>query len=246
IQDHLRPLAVAANATQSTNAQLDVVVLTIVNLYRIYSNPTTGLDPRVCEAVLNSLEKRWANVDQPIFILAVILNPYLRVSPFTHDSPLRTFHHVWQLMKNAYLRMYRVEPDNEFRTALSQYLNRLGEWSDESMELDARKENARKLKTTVDLLQIWREHVALAEGTSNSEPRAPNGKTGLALLAMRILSMVPNSAPTEETFSQFGITHTKLRNRLDPQKVRKSVILRTDTNARYGAPRKHKHKFGDD
>lgn len=41
--------------------------------------------------------------------------------------------------------------------------------------------------------------------------------------------MVPNSAATERVFSLFGIVHTKLRNRLDKEKVRKQVLVQVDT-----------------
>ena len=53
-----------------------------------------------------------------------------------------------------------------------------------------------------------------------------NGATGLAQLAVRILSVVPNSAGCERIFSIFGNIHTKIRNRLHPPLVHKSGLAR--------------------
>lgn len=75
VQRYLEPLAVATNATQSDSACLDVVVLTLVNLFRIFSDPT--LDAAISAAIRASLEKRWCKADHSIFILAVVFNPYL-------------------------------------------------------------------------------------------------------------------------------------------------------------------------
>jgi hypothetical protein len=62
---------------------------------------------------------------------------------------------------------------------------------------------------------------------------------------MRIHSVVPNTAATERLFSKFGIVHNKLRNRLSPEKVRKSVLVSMDTIEKYGSARRaQKRKFG--
>ena len=61
-------------------------------------------------------------------------------------------------------------------------------------------------------------------------------------LAMRILSVVPNSAATERTFSLMGIIHTDHRNWLDPERVRKAVLVRSDIDRKHGHPNwKRKH-----
>ena len=42
---------------------------------------------------------------------------------------------------------------------------------------------------------------------------------------MRILSVVPDSAATERIFSKMGTVRSKLRSRLHPGKVRKTVLV---------------------
>jgi hypothetical protein len=89
----------------------------------------------------------------------------------------------------------------------------------------------------VNLKDLWREHRA------SPEP----GVAALTDFALRLFSAVPNSAAVERLFSLFGILHTKHKNRLDAQKVRKSAIVRADTAKTYGALRttRRKRQFGD-
>lgn len=62
-------------------------------------------------------------------------------------------------------------------------------------------------------------------------------------LAMRILSIVPNSAATERAFSLMGIIHTDLRNRLDAERVRQTVLVRHDIDRTHGRPARKKRKL---
>ena len=77
-------MAVAANVTQSAFCRLDEVLLTFGALTMEYQDlrDTRGGDRIACTAILDSLEKRWANADQNVLIAAVILNPFFKHSPF--------------------------------------------------------------------------------------------------------------------------------------------------------------------
>ncbi|KIK82177.1 hypothetical protein PAXRUDRAFT_154392, partial [Paxillus rubicundulus Ve08.2h10] len=113
VKCHLEPLAIAANATQSDYAHLNVVLIMLVTLYHKFSHP--DLDQTVAEAVLCSLEKRWAKADCPVFILAVVLNPFLQLSCFSPQSPYRKFSTLWALVQSTYLWIALVEqPNTEF------------------------------------------------------------------------------------------------------------------------------------
>ena len=50
----------------------------------------------------------------------------------------------------------------------------------------------------------------------------------LVNLAVRILSIVTNSASCEQTFSEFGIIHMKWRNWLSKEKVHKTTLVKMD------------------
>lgn len=142
VKSHLEPFAIATNIAQTDFACLHIILLTMANLYCIFSSPQ--MDPAVRDGDLASLEKRWANADQDIFILCLILNPYIRTDAFHPNSPFRTMNGVWPIFRAAYVRMYDVEPDLECQTALSQHLQQLGNWTDESMSLKEHEELANK------------------------------------------------------------------------------------------------------
>lgn len=66
-------------------------------------------------------------------------------------------------------------------------------------------------------------------------------------MAMRIESMVPNSASTECFFSLLTGTHTKVRNRMGAEKAHKTVVLKQHIHREHGAPPSYqqKHSHGD-
>lgn len=142
VKRHLEPLAVAANATQSDFARLDVVLVTLVNLYHKFCDPL--LDEAVCEVVRSSLEKRWAKADQEVFILAVVLNPSLRVSCFAPGSPYRQFPKLWACVRKIFRRFYGEEPNGDFRRAFHDYVQCVGEWSNENMGLNQHQDQAKR------------------------------------------------------------------------------------------------------
>ncbi|EJD50445.1 hypothetical protein AURDEDRAFT_25545, partial [Auricularia subglabra TFB-10046 SS5] len=228
IKRHLEPLAIAANATQSDCARLDIITLMLAGL-RHYFASTSGLNARAVAAVLTSLERRWAKVDQDIFILAVIFNPYLRTSCFADASPFTVPMNLVQMAEAAFTRFYGVAPCNDFQTQLIDYLTHRGTWTADAMKLKAQKQRAKASGVEVNLITLWRLWTPISSSGTAGDNSLPSSDTGqLALLATRILSMVPNSAAVERIFSVFGIVHSKHRNRLSKAKVRKIVQVRTD------------------
>ncbi|KAG6853269.1 hypothetical protein H0H87_008702, partial [Tephrocybe sp. NHM501043] len=110
----------------------------------------------------------------------------------------------------------------------------------------------------VNLLTIWHElEPSLGDNlmpsfqnpTLNNDitpPPPPQGKKAMIEMAMCILSITPNSASTEQIFSQFGVKHTKHRNRMHPDKIHREVLLKMDATEKHGLPPRHKCKFGDE
>lgn len=76
------------------------------------------------------------------------------------------------------------------------------------------------------------------------------GRNGLVKLAIRVLSVIANSGGCERVFSEFGITHTKRRNKLSPERVHKSSVVKTDIRRGHAAAgllkTRKKRAFGDD
>ncbi|KAF8168429.1 hypothetical protein B0H34DRAFT_685441 [Crassisporium funariophilum] len=67
--------------------------------------------------------------------------------------------------------------------------------------------------------------IAVSEGIDSQEP---TGHNCLVKLALRILSVVGNSANCERVFSHMGLVHTAIRSRLGVEKVRKSTMVGMD------------------
>ncbi|KAG5648218.1 hypothetical protein DXG03_006173 [Asterophora parasitica] len=103
-------------------------------------------------------------------------------------------------------------------------------------------------KRPVNLVQLWRELKPLDCDTAETATPAapPQGTHALIELAMQINSATPNSAATEQIFSQFGVKHSKLCNRIHPEKVLKEVLVKTNTPAKLGPPPRRKRAFGND
>lgn len=81
VKHHLAPLAIAANITQSSHCRLDEVLLTFGALAMEFSKLIHDDDEElVKEALLKSIESRWEKSDQDVFVAAVILNLFIKVS----------------------------------------------------------------------------------------------------------------------------------------------------------------------
>ncbi|THU82318.1 hypothetical protein K435DRAFT_691755, partial [Dendrothele bispora CBS 962.96] len=143
------------------------------------------------------------------------------------SSPFRSTLELFALAAKVFKRFYNKSPDGIFRKAFSEYLAHAGMWSDERMSLEYFSNDARERNTFVDVVSIWREKL-MSENLNDVD-----GANGLVVLAMRIMSMVPNSASTERIFSRFGAVHTKARNRMSAEKTRKIVVLRTHIDRKH-------------
>ncbi|KAH7869208.1 ribonuclease H-like domain-containing protein, partial [Lentinula edodes] len=214
---HLEPLAIAANILQGDSVRFDHVLLTLGNLYRIFGNLPIE-DHEVSHHMQTVFERRWKNCDQELFILAVFFNPYIRSKCFNHDTLTQM-----ALMKMAGRIFERLTGqkflgDTGFMIAFQDYYSGIGVFSDGEMCLSMFKATFEAADEPLDLVKLWQ--------SLDGNPNNFTGQSGFVKLAIRILSMVPNSAGAERVFSAFGFAHTKHRNKLDSQKVHESTLVR--------------------
>ncbi|KAJ6475182.1 ribonuclease H-like domain-containing protein [Mycena vulgaris] len=196
IASDLKPLAIASNLLQAPTCRLDTVLLCLCNLHRIFSRND---DTIFKSTVIKSLERRWAKTDQELMILAVFLNPYIRRRASNRSKlPSMSLYHM---ILRTYQRLYGQDArtDIKLMKTFQSYLDSLDYFSDIAMWLDG-------FKTMYEISLI--------------------GCGGFVKLAIRILSIVPNSAGSERIFSTYGLTHTQHRNRLNRPKVYKSTLVR--------------------
>ncbi|KAF8576365.1 hypothetical protein K439DRAFT_665456 [Ramaria rubella] len=187
---HLEPLAVAANITQAANTRLDHILITLANLFRIYGT-MSDLERDVQETIQASLEKRWAKADQDIFILAVFFNPYIRASLFNPTIIQFTAAGIYGIIRRVFQRLYRKDSDYELHSAFMDYYKASAEFADDAMHLEVLEKAAKALKIEPNLVQLWEQ----------LDTGANQGRNQLVKLAIRILSVVGNSAGCERLFS---------------------------------------------
>ncbi|CDO68274.1 hypothetical protein BN946_scf184799.g1 [Trametes cinnabarina] len=227
---HLEPLAIAANITQSQDCRLDDVLLTFGFLYQSFNALVEERDNAVRTAVLGSLEKRWAKADQDVFIAAVILNPYLRLSPFRASL---TQYFVPATVYGLILRLWdRFYPDSTEKPTLSDvrdYLkftpgSRYG--SMPSILQHEKDEALRKVfDSLLDPVEIWKNFMPDVD-PSEPQPTIPIDPPPLPALAIRILSICPSSAERTRLTTTNLLNIAELRLHLRDEQVRKDAKKR--------------------
>ncbi|CDO72524.1 hypothetical protein BN946_scf184983.g7 [Trametes cinnabarina] len=227
---HLEPLAIAANITQSQDCRLDDVLLTFGFLYQSFNALVEERDNAVRTAVLGSLEKRWAKADQDVFIAAVILNPYLRLSPFRASL---TQYFVPATVYGLILRLWdRFYPDSTEKPTLSDvrdYLkftpgSRYG--SMPSILQHEKDEALRKVfDSLLDPVEIWKNFMPDVD-PSEPQPTIPIDPPPLPALAIRILSVCPSSAERTRLTTTNLLNIAELRLHLRDEQVRKDAKKR--------------------
>jgi hypothetical protein len=142
MKTHLEPLAVATHIAQGASTRLDQILLTLANLYRIYSD-MGDLEEDVRVGIRNSLEKRWAKADQDVFILAVFFNPYIRAHLFNTSIIQLTRAGVYGIVRRVWCRLFRAEePHYELHSACTDYYNSEAEFANTAMHLDVLEKQA--------------------------------------------------------------------------------------------------------
>ncbi|KAJ7784179.1 ribonuclease H-like domain-containing protein [Mycena metata] len=215
----LEPICLGTNINQKDSARPDQVLLTIAGIFlRFAEHP----ELEVKAAMLKRIEKRWLDCDQPVFLLALILNPFEKCSCFGPNANLNQLK-----CRNMLLVLYRriksrpdnpdtseekAEKDKELSKPFMQYLAGTGHFAD----LNDWEEIEVSLGGNTDPILAWE---ALADSRHLAE---------LANFAISILKIVVNQAGCERTFSRTKIEQADHRNRLGLDKMDKRTKVRAD------------------
>ncbi|EKM48772.1 uncharacterized protein PHACADRAFT_202419 [Phanerochaete carnosa HHB-10118-sp] len=191
IKVHLMPLALAANILQSTSSRLDHVALVFGTLFLRFTNLAEDKDAdaneeEICQAVCNSLNKRWLDSDQGVLVAAVILNPHTRA------APLKSFRHadVITLLARIWKRLFSSDTvPPAFYNEVKEYISDTGTYAD-MPNLAASLRNPDDPDHSAAPLEVWKLFMTA------SGPVSP-----LQRLAERIFSVCPNIAPVKCFFS---------------------------------------------
>jgi hypothetical protein len=86
--EDIEPICYGTNINQKDSTRADQVLLSLVGMFlRMVEHP----EPEVAKGMAERLEKRWKDCDQPLFLLALILNPFERLSCFGPKAGLNHF-----------------------------------------------------------------------------------------------------------------------------------------------------------
>ena len=86
--DDLEPICLGTNMNQSDAMRPDQVLLTFAGMFLHFSKHSK---PAAAARMSKRIEKRWKALDQPMFILALVLNPFEGISCFGDKAAVTPF-----------------------------------------------------------------------------------------------------------------------------------------------------------
>ncbi|KAJ7048379.1 ribonuclease H-like domain-containing protein [Mycena amicta] len=209
------------NIAQSDHVRPDQFLLALGGLFLHFRNhKNKDLGKRMCKRI----EKRWKELDQVVFILALVFNPFQGVSRFGDKANVDAFILCAALVK-LFERVHSRPPATP-----------------RSVEEEAAYKSAFKTRTqnlhTSGILYLsktgsfasWNEEDSLAKGTHvklhGEDPipfwdvfKANTQVCELATFVQMLLYLVVNQAGLERTFSDFSNKKCKKRARLSLKKM---------------------------
>ena len=186
LQDLLYPLCGFLNKIQKDSAKLYEVLHCFGYVLKIFKSNS---DISFSRRIINRLEKRWKDWEQPLLILSMVLHPLYKHFKFKPSIPNLSFVHLGQMLKYYYEAWFNKKPIS----ILSEFMVYIkGEDPYDYNSFSQFKNN---------LISFW-------EFTSGIGPE-------LAQIAIRIHGISINSASVERMWSSMGHIHTIKRNRLN-------------------------------
>ncbi|KAJ6570760.1 hypothetical protein B0H10DRAFT_1928086 [Mycena sp. CBHHK59/15] len=88
VVEDIEPICYRTNINQKDSTRADQVLLTLAGLYLHYVDHP---EPEISGGLVARLEKRWKDCDQPLFLVALILNPFEGLYCFGPDAKFDHF-----------------------------------------------------------------------------------------------------------------------------------------------------------
>ncbi|KAJ7431571.1 ribonuclease H-like domain-containing protein [Mycena galericulata] len=211
VVEDLEPICYGTNINQADSTRPGQVLLTLVGLYLHYDDHP---EPAVSTALIKRIEKRWADCDQPLYLVALILNPFEGLSCF---GPRADFSHfkATSLVVNVYRRMMDY-PENEDSADVRMQKERqmsstLFEYFSSTKGFAGFQEYREEFEATMgkDPIAVW---TAL---------QTSGGLAELARFAIMVLTVVVNQAACERVFSEVKNNESPHRARIGLEKLEK-------------------------
>ncbi len=88
VVDDLEPICLGLNMNQSDAMRSDEALLTFEGIFIYFQKHS---NPSVAAGMAKRIEKRWKALDQPMFVLALVLNPFEGISRFGDKAAVSPF-----------------------------------------------------------------------------------------------------------------------------------------------------------
>ncbi|KAK7055666.1 ribonuclease H-like domain-containing protein [Favolaschia claudopus] len=209
VVEDIEPICYGTNINQKDSTRADQVLLSLAGLYlHFVEHPEKELSV----GLVARLEKRWKDCDQPLFLVALILNPFEGVSCFGPDAKFDHFK-ASALVTSLYRRVndfpenvdspeVRKAKERRVSTTMFEYLSGTGGFQGwEAARIEFEEDHGK------DPIRVW----------TAIRASAPD----LADFALTILKVVVNQAGCERVFSDVGNTESARRSRLGLAKLEK-------------------------
>ena len=98
----IEPICFGTNINQKDSTRPDQVILTLAALYLNFKEHP---EAEVSQEMTRRLEKRWKDCDQPLFLLALILNPFETLSCFGPSANMNHFRCA-NLLIEVYIQLH--------------------------------------------------------------------------------------------------------------------------------------------
>ncbi|ETK82202.1 hypothetical protein L915_12375 [Phytophthora nicotianae] len=217
----VRPLCLASFMLQHDNNTLSDVTFCFQQLFDTFSTSSYS------ETLTGLLEKRWADCEQPLFMLDFALD--VKRLEVLNQLPAR----VVDELANFALLYYRKLFDKDAPSIKGE----MSEWINGKYISSGKCIKDFEGLETPPLAAFWQD----AKGTKMRHGR----NIALCELALSIFAMGVNTATCERYFSELALIHTARRNRLAAEKARKLLLFDDKYgNASFGEESRWSRKSG--
>ena len=153
---------------------------------------------------MRSLEKRWKDSDQDLFIVATILNPFVGRKQLCFSTSIESWknHGLYKLIKEVYQRIFEREPPAELFEEWMEYKQSQGAFSDDALAITEYQKIAERRKESPNPMDIW------------SHIETPGC---LSELALHLFQALPNSAAVERLFIIWILRKQTVENHKKPR-----------------------------
>ncbi|KAJ6461535.1 ribonuclease H-like domain-containing protein [Mycena vulgaris] len=206
VVEDLEPICYGTNINQTDSTRADQVLLTLAGLYlHFIDHPETA----VSSSLVQRIENRWADCDQPLYLVALILNPFEGLACF---GPKANFDHfkATSLVVNLYRRVMD-HPENKDAAEVRREKERnvtqtMFEYLSSTKGFQGFVEYRDEFEAT-----MGKDPVAVWKALEGSAPAAE-----LAKFAGLVFAIVVNQAACERVFSE-------VKNNESPHRARTAL-----------------------